>query len=95
MHYIHKADARVLFFGALLAVVEPLQTFGRWMGSHWLNRFVGRLIVFNVLAACRFCVFLRLRQESGMMLFFCHTDWRNIPSFYPARAGTAKKGNPG
>ncbi len=47
------------FFGAVLAAIELLQTFGRWMGNHWLNRHVAKLIALNVLAACAVYAVLR------------------------------------
>ena len=47
------------FFGALLAVLELVRTFGKWIGRYWTNRYVMSLIGLNVLSAMGVYAFLR------------------------------------
>ncbi|HEY4688765.1 MAG TPA: hypothetical protein VIK33_05595 [Anaerolineae bacterium] len=54
--------------GALLAIVELFQAFGKWIGRHWGNRYVLALIVLNILSAVGVYAFLRfvLGVENGL-----------------------------
>ena len=56
--------------GALLALLELVRTFGKWIGRRGLNRFAAALILLNVAAACLVYAFLRyvLGVESDVWL---------------------------
>jgi hypothetical protein len=47
------------FFGALLAVLELVRTFTKWIGRYWTNRYVLSLIGLNVFSAVGVYAFLR------------------------------------
>jgi hypothetical protein len=49
--------------GAALSIIELLETFGRWMGRFWLNRYVLALVGLNTLTAGGVYVFLRYVLE--------------------------------
>lgn len=56
--------------GATLAVLELFQTFGKWIGRYWANRYVLALVVLNMVAAAAVFAFLRyvLQVESSLWL---------------------------
>ena len=56
--------------GALLALMELVRTFGKWIGRRGLNRYAAALILLNVAAACLVYAFLRyvLGVESNVWL---------------------------
>lgn len=56
--------------GAALALVELLQTFGKWLGRYWTNRYVAYLIALNVVTAAGVYAFARnfLDLENGLAL---------------------------
>lgn len=45
--------------GALLAALELIRTFGKWIGRYWTNRYVLSLVMLNVLSAMGVYAFLR------------------------------------
>jgi hypothetical protein len=45
--------------GFILAVVELFQTFGRWIGPYWRNRYVIALTILNIVTAAVVYAFLR------------------------------------
>jgi len=56
--------------GAALALIELLQTFGKWLGRYWKNRYVAYLIALNAVTAAGVYAFARhfLGLESGLAL---------------------------
>ncbi|MEW5987773.1 MAG: hypothetical protein AB1791_14155 [Chloroflexota bacterium] len=56
--------------GATLAVLELFQTFDKWLGRYWTNRYVLALIVLNVVTAAAVFAFLRyaLGVENSLWL---------------------------
>ena len=57
-------------FGGLLAILELIQAFGKWIGRYWSNRYVIALVGLNAIAAAGVFAFLRyaLGVESSLWL---------------------------
>jgi hypothetical protein len=45
--------------GALLAILELIKTFGKWIGRYWTNRYVLALLALNIFSAMGVYAFLR------------------------------------
>lgn len=56
--------------GLLLAIVELIQTFGRWIGPYWRSRSVVGVMLLNMATACGVYAFIRyaLEVENGLWL---------------------------